>query len=165
MVLVMSARRTLVRTLAATAFCCAGLRLVGAEISVPAEWLRSAPGGREAALIEQGAGRHGWRAMGRALRAAAVDAYLRGDLGNAQAWSATARWAAMWGTTEAEERERWRASMEAEGWPGAKMDEPPASDPARLLAERLPSALRVRLLGDAAWSAEYFALEKPVDRR
>ena len=132
---------------------------------MPAEWLRAAPGPREAALIEQGAGRHGWPAMAGALRTASIGAYLRGDLDNAQSWSAAARWAAIWGTTEADERERWRVAMEAEGWPGARAEAVADPDPARLLAERAPAELRMRLLADSAWSAEYFSLENPVDQR
>jgi hypothetical protein len=105
--------------------------------------------------------------MARALRTASVGAYLRGDLGNAQAWSATARWAAVWGTSEVEERGRWRAAMEAEGWPGAQPQGEVVAelDTDRTLAERLHPQLRVRLLADTAWSTEYFALEKPVDQR
>jgi len=136
-----------------------------AGLSVPAEWLRLPPGPAEAALIEEGAGRHGWPAMAGALRRAALVAYGRGEPATARAWASAARWAATWGTTEAEEDARWRAAMEAEGWPGGRPASEAAPDPARPLAERLPAALRARLLADAGWSAEYFALEKPVDRR
>lgn len=164
----------------------------GAEIAIPAEWLRAAPGPKEAALIEQGAGRHGWPAMAEALRGGALDAYGKGNLAAAESWGAAARWAERWGATEAAEDARWRAAMEAEGWPGgrevAETDRRTegsatadrgtgdrggegraigggsrSNEP--ILAERMPAALRLRLLADAAFSAEYFALEKPVDRR
>ncbi len=140
----------------------------GAGLAVPVEWTRAAPREREARLIEQGAERHGWPAMAAALRSAALDTYARGDLTNAEAWAAAARWAARWGSTEAEEDARWRAAMLEEGWPAAREAFAQAVDPARgstPLAERLPAALRVRLLADSAWSADYFALEKPLDRR
>jgi hypothetical protein len=162
---IMNPRRFILRTLIAAAMCGTGAPPVAAEIAVPSEWLRAAPGPREAALLEQGAGRHGWRAMAGALRTASTGAYLRGDLGNAQAWAMATRWAEIWGSTEGEEHERWRAAMEAEGWPGMRAEAVSKPDPARPLAERLPAELRMRLLADPTWSAEYFALEKSVDRR
>jgi len=135
------------------------------SITVPAEWLRAAPGPREAALIEAGSAKHGWPAMGKALRAAALDAYARGNLTNARAWATVARWAAMWGTTEAEEEARWRAAMEAESWPAGWGERRDVGGGERLLAERLPAALRERLLAEVEWSAGYFAQEKALDRR
>jgi hypothetical protein len=137
-------------------------------LSVPAAWTRAAPGPREAAHIEQGAARHGWPAMATALRAAALDTYARGDVANAEAWAAAARWAALWGATEREEAARWREAMLAEGWPAARETfAAPAASPAgdSALAERLTPALRARLLADPAWSLEFFALEHPLDRR
>lgn len=137
--------------------------------TIPAAWLRAAPGPKEAAAIEEGAARYGWPAMAGALRGGALDAYGKGNLAVAEAWAATARWAERWGATEASEEARWRGAMEAEGWPGnepeARGGEPGGGGKGALLAERMPRELRARLLADAAWSAEFFALEKPVDRR
>ncbi len=161
----MNARRLFRDVLAAAALACLASGGVAAPIAIPAAWLRSPPGAREAALIEEGAGRHGWPAMAAALREAALGAYARGDWVNAEAWALAARWAAMWGTSEADEAGRWRSAMEAAGRPGAREEPAAPSDPARPLAERLTPELRLRLLSDPAWSAEYFALEKPVDRR
>ncbi len=163
----MNAPRFVLRKLVVVASCaaCAASVAGAAEtgIAIPSEWLRSPPGAREAAMIEEGAGRHGWPAMAGALRKAALTAYRGGDLGNAQAWSTTARWAAIWGSTEAEEAERWRTAAEGEAWSGT--EPPPAPDREHPLAGRLSAALRMRLLADPVWSSEYFALEKPLDRR
>ncbi len=160
--------RTLAGSLLLGAVLSAGaLRAETPALVVPSAWTRTVPGPREAALIEQGAGRHGWPAMAAALRSAALDTYARGDLANADAWAAAARWATRWGGTEQEEALRWREVMIAEGWPASRESFIEAQSPrgATPLAERLPSALRERLLADPAWSIEYFALEKPLDHR
>jgi hypothetical protein len=147
---------------------CAGAAPAGAPLAVPAEWRRAPPGAAQAAAIEQGAARHGWAAMAGALRTAALETYRRGDLANAEAWASAARWAGLWATREDEEEARWRSAMEAEGWPGAPAPAArtaPAAPSATLLAERLSPELRGALLADAAWSAEFFSLEHPLDRR
>jgi hypothetical protein len=133
--------------------------------TIPEAWLRAVPGAQQAAALEVGAARYGWPAMAGALRVGAIDAYGKGNLAMAEAWGTAARWAERWGATEAEEEARWRAAMAAEGLePGARSGEQGGGG-AAILAERLPQGLRERLLADVAWSAEFFALEKPVDQR
>jgi hypothetical protein len=62
--------------------------------TIPADWLRAAPGAREVAAIQAGMERYGREAMARALRDAALQTYARGGASPvADAWRNAARWA------------------------------------------------------------------------
>lgn len=142
--------------------------------SIPPEWLRAVPGDREAAMIEQGAERYGWPAMTRALRTAAYEPYLKGNLETAEAWRHVACWAEAWAETPEAFAARWRAARKIEvegGRPFATSKAPEAEAPPPALAEPRRMAdlfspeLRVWALGDEEFSAGYFGTEQAADFR
>lgn len=132
--------------------------------TVPDEWLRSAPGPAQAESIERGAVEYGWPAMAVALRRAASQSYSRGNYTAAEGWRLAASWAAAWAEPVGEHAARWRVAMDEAGWsvgPGARQPASPEVPTGMWLDE----PVRIRVMGDAAFSAEYFALESAVDFR
>ncbi len=130
---------------------------------IPASWLRKAPGNPEAELIELGARKHGWPAMARALRRAATGLYARGQVSLAESWYYAARWAEIFGESEATFQARWRDTMRREGLPMGRF----ASDDAGAepLDGRLSRDFQLELLSDGKLSTAYFEIERPEDYR
>ncbi|MBC8012446.1 MAG: hypothetical protein H7067_20390, partial [Burkholderiales bacterium] len=129
---------------------------------------------REAAMIEQGAQRYGWPAMTRALRSAAHEPYLKGNLETAEAWRHAACWAEAWAETTDAFTARWQAARrtEAEGgdpFAATKTSEAEASSAepaeARRMADLFSPELRIWALGNAEFSAGYFGTEQAADFR
>ena len=141
----------------------AGVRTIGAQ-TVPEEWLRATPNSEQAKAIERGAGEYGWPAMAVALRRAAMQAYSRGNYTAADGWRLAASWAAAWAEPVGEHVANWRAAMSEAGWSFGPSARQPDS-PELVVGGWLDEAVRVRVLGDTAFSAQYFALENPLDFR
>lgn len=140
------------------------LGLVVCAQTVPEEWLREAPGPAQAAGIQKGAEIHGWPAMAGALRTAAFRAYARGNLAAAEGWRTAALWAAAWAQPAGEHAEAWREAMRAEGWSVSANSRQPEA-PETPVGAWMPEELRMWVLGNAEFSAEYFSLESAVDFR
>ncbi len=156
-------RRPVLVLVALLAGACAGAGPAGAQ-TVPDEWLRAGPDPARAAAIGRGADAHGWPAMAGALREAALKAYSRGNYAAADGWRLAARWAAAWAEPAGAHAASWRAAMNEAGWqagPGSRQPESPDAPVGMWLDE----PVRTRVLGDAVFSAEYFALESAVDFR
>lgn len=104
----------------------------------------------------------GWASQVEALRAAALVAYRRDKLAAAEAWFNVYRWAALFGETEAAFVPRWINAVEK-----AKVAHPNMaksySTRERALGLDVSPGLQAWLLGDGAFSAEFFALLAPMD--
>ncbi len=131
---------------------------------VPEEWLRAAPGREQAEALERGAEQYGRPAMAAALRTAALSAYSRGNYTAAEGWRLAARWAAAWAEPVGEHAASWREAMAAAGW-RLQEDARRPEAPDMPVGLWMDGAVRVRVLGDAAFSAAYFELESAVDFR
>lgn len=164
--------------------CAALVAAAGAPFSraqtIPPEWLRAAPGPREAAAIEQGAARYGWPAMAAALRSASYGPYSRSNLETAEAWRNLARWAAAWGEGRDAYARRRAAALAADDSGAAPATQAPAGEgnasapeaapaapeaPGAPLSDTMPPALREWVLSSPRFSAEYFGLERAEDDR
>ncbi len=112
--------------------------------------------------VQAAAQRDGWAPQVAMLRDAALRAYERDRLAAAEAWLDVCRWAGLWGGTEAEFVPRWIAAVNAakvgHGNLPTHFDLRP-----RLLGAAVSPPLQAWLLGNAAFSAEFFALLSPVD--
>lgn len=131
--------------------------------AISASWLQKAPGMAEAGQIELGARRHGWPAMALALRRAATGLYTRGQIPLAESWYYAARWAEIFGESEAACLERWRDAMRREGLPMGRFAAEHAPD--EPLSARLSRDLQIALLADGTFSAAYFEIERQEDYR
>lgn len=125
------------------------------------EALRPPTAARLAAL-QNAARTDGWAPQAAGLRGAARLAYQRDTLGPAEAWYSVYRWAALFGEAEASFVRRWIRAVEE-----AKVAHPNMpgsfSPPARPLGLALTPELQAWLLGNAAFSSEFFELLSPVD--
>lgn len=140
------------------------LRAEDADLpAISVSWLQKAPGMAEAGQIEQGARAKGWPAMALALRRAATGLYTRGQIPLAESWYYAARWAEIFGESEAASLERWRDAMRREGLPTGRFAAGHAPD--EPLAARLSRDLQIALLADGKFSAAYFEIERQEDYR
>lgn len=149
-----------------------GLILVltlGAMASVPvmaaaipeAEALQP-PTRQHLAAVQAAAQRDGWPPQTAMLRAAAMLAYEREKLAAADAWLDLHRWAVLLGKNEAEFTPQWIEAVNAAKVGHANM---PSQFELRRrpLGARLAPELQTWLLGNAAFSAGFFAMLSPVD--
>ena len=139
------------------------LPLARADVTgIPADELTRAPTPARVESLVQGAGSQGWGSAVPDLRAAALQAYESGS-GYAPAWYYLYRWADLLGTPYNKAIEKWvRAVDEAKvGHPN--MAPSYEAHPGSLTAA-LSRELQLALLGNAAFSEEFFTLQSPVDR-
>ncbi|MDI1337917.1 MAG: hypothetical protein PSU94_17185 [Lacunisphaera sp.] len=125
-----------------------------------AEWKQAPTPARIADLVDR-AGQLGWAGAGPLLREAAMQAY-EGNADSAPAWYYLYRWADLLGTPSNRAIQQWIKAVEA-----AKVAHPnmPAHYASRsgALAAALSPELQRALLGNPAFSGEFFALLAPVD--
>ncbi len=114
------------------------------------------------AAVHAAAQRDGWASQAAMLRSAALRAYEREKFPAAEAWLNVYRWAALFGQNETEFVPRWAEAVQA-----ARVGHPnmaPRYDlRARPLSASLTPELQSWLVGNAAFSAEFFGLLSPVD--
>ncbi|MSU22756.1 MAG: hypothetical protein EXS32_02920 [Opitutus sp.] len=112
--------------------------------------------------IHTAAQRDGWAPQIAPLRAAAIRGYQGRRLAAAGAWFHVYRWAALFGETEGHFVARWIPALQA-----AKVAHPNMTTRYAMteqpLGLRLTPALQAWLMGNAAFSAEFFSLLSPVD--
>lgn len=138
-----------------------GMRAQQAGAISAAEALEGPTPARVAAL-SMTARNFGWPAQMASLRAAAQAAYRADKLPAAEAWLHLYRWARLFGQDERAFVMQWIADVRGASLAHANM--PQNYNPvARPLGDILTPELRARLLGDAAFSEEFFGLLTPVD--
>lgn len=119
---------------------------------------------RLAAFAASGArdGGAGWAEIGEAARGAAFTAYARDKLNAAEGWENLHRWAALFSQTEARFIFGWiDATNKAQvGHPNLAKDYAMTN---QRLGSRLSPELQAWLVGNAAFSHEFFSLLSPVD--
>ena len=138
------------------------LRLAAQPAAIAEAEADQAPTAARLAELQKAARVSGWAPQVAALRATALLAYQRDKLAPAEAWSYVYRWAALFGESEASFVPRWIRAVE-----DAKVAHPnmPKSftPPNRPLGLALAPELQAWLLGNPAFSSEFFELVAPVD--
>lgn len=114
------------------------------------------------AAVGMAARSFGWPAQMAPLRATAQTAYRAEKLPAAEAWLHLYRWARLFGQDERAFVMQWVADVRAAYLAHANMPQN-YNAMARPLGEILTPELRARLMGDTAFSAEFFGLLTPVD--
>ena len=136
--------------------------LAGQTASIPETEALNLPAPARLAAIQAAAQRDGWAPQSALLRTAALRAYEREKFPAAEAWLSLHRWAALLGETGAEFVPRWMAAVQA-----ARVNHPGMASryelTARPLAAAVTPGLQTWLMGNAAFSAEFFSLLSPVD--
>ncbi|MBI4624489.1 MAG: hypothetical protein HY736_14895 [Verrucomicrobia bacterium] len=140
----------------------AWVRLAAQPAGIPADETIYPPSPRRLAAVQTAAQRDGWAPQTAMLRAAALQAYEREKSSAAEAWFHVYRWSGLFGETEAGFVTRWLRAIEAArvGHPNMSASYP--LDPKPLGAAIAPE-LQAWLVGNAAFSKEFFALLSPVD--
>jgi hypothetical protein len=104
----------------------------------------------------------GWGALTPGLRAAALGAYGHGRLPAAEAWYYVYRWSALLAETEAQFIPAWLKAIASEHVGHPNMARSYAMRP-QPLGQKLSPELQAWLVGNAAFSSEFFGLLSPVD--
>ena len=135
---------------------------LSAEPVIPTAETMQPPIPARIATIQTAAQRDGWPPQAAALRTAAVQGYKLDKLAAAEAWLNLYRWAALLGETERHFVPRWITAVNAAKAGHSNM--PASYTPSeRPLGLALSPALQAWLLGNPAFSAEFFSLLTPVD--
>lgn len=129
--------------------------------AIPEAELAQAPAPARLAALQAFAQRDGWSPLSAPLRAAAFRAY-RQDRPSAEAWLQVARWAALWGQSEAEFVPHWIEAVNAACVGHANQPREYSSRP-RPLGSALSPPLQAWILSQPAFSAEALDLISPVD--
>ncbi len=135
---------------------------LGAQPAIPEPEALEPPTAARLALIEAAAKHDGWAPQVALLRATAVRAYRRDRLVAAEAWYHVYHWAALFGETDAQFVDGWiRAVQDAKvAHPNMPTRIPTTPTP---LGAMLSPELQGWLIGNPAFSSEFFALLAPVD--
>lgn len=139
-----------------------GAQGFGQVAAVPeAEALQPPTPGR-LATIHAAAQRDGWMPQTAMLRATALKAYEKEKPLAAEAWLNVYRWAALFGQKEGDAVGRWMEALQA-----ARVNHTNMPSRYELRARSLGTAMAPELqawvIGNAAFSAEFFAVLSPVD--
>lgn len=136
-------------------------RLAAQADTIPEAETLQKPTPARLASIHASAQRDGWHAQAPALRAAANHAYRQEKLAAAEAWYLVFRWAALFGTSARDFELRWVEAINTAkvGHPGLKVAQPED----RPLGAVLSAELQAWLMGNPAFSEEFFGLVEPVD--
>jgi hypothetical protein len=122
----------------------------------------SAPTPHRLETVYAAAQRDGWLPQSSALKAAAFYAYEHDKLAAAEQWFNAYRWTILLGQSEGEFVSKWVAAVQAARVAHANM--PTSYEPRqRPLAAVLSPQLQSWLLGNAAFSSQFFSLLSPVD--
>ncbi|HKB57865.1 MAG TPA: hypothetical protein VKC51_09765 [Lacunisphaera sp.] len=138
-------------------------RLARAEEAViipPEEYVRAPSPARIAALVDYAASQ-GWGGAVPGLRAAALSSY-EANTGCAPAWYYLYRWADLLATPYNKSIQQWIAAVEKAGVGHQNMARSYEPRPGSLSA-LMSRELQMALLGNAAFSQEFFSLQSPVD--
>jgi hypothetical protein len=123
----------------------------------------AAPTPQRLAAIHAAAQRDGWMLQAAILRAAALHAYERDKLAAAEAWFHVYRWAALFGVRgRSEWAPTWVAAVNAAKVGHANMPRQFSGDD-RPLGLALAPDLQAWLIGNAAFSDEFFSVLSPLD--
>lgn len=131
------------------------------EPGIAADELARAPTPARVAALVQGAAAQGWGSAVPDLRKAALTAYESGS-GYAPAWYYLYRWADLLGTPYNKAIEQWIHAVEEAKVAHSNMARSYEPRPGSLAAAMSPE-LQLALLGNAAFSEEFFTLLSPVD--
>jgi hypothetical protein len=116
---------------------------------------------RLAMLADLGAKEH-WGEVAQAARAASFRAYRQNQLPAAEAWQYVQKWAELFNETEGQFIPVWIKAVESAGVANANLPRSFLLKEDRMGAALNP-ALRLWLLGNVGFSAEFFSLLAPVD--
>lgn len=129
---------------------------------VPESEALYAPTAQRIAAVQAAAKRDGWAPHAAVLRAAAATAYEKDKLQAAEAWLNLYRWAKLLGQSENEFIPAWIAAVQ-----NARVAHPNMSTRYTPRPQALGAALAPEVqawaMGNASFSAEFFALLSPVD--
>ncbi|MCX6955460.1 MAG: hypothetical protein NTV51_25200 [Verrucomicrobia bacterium] len=139
-----------------------GLRLAAQPVAIPEVEALQPPTTTRLAAVHRAAQRDGWAPQVAPLRAAALTAYQRDQLAAAEAWFHVYRWAALFGESDTAFVNRWVQAVNA-----AKVGHPNMpktySTAGRPLGLAVSPDLQAWLIGNPAFSKEFFELLSPVD--
>ena len=138
------------------------LRVAAQPASIPEAEALQAPTATRLAGLQKAATLSGWAPQVAGLRAAALRAYQRDQLAPAEAWYHVYRWAALFGESEASFVPRWIRAVEDAKVAHPNMP-PSFTPPDRPLGRALVPELQAWLLGNPAFSSEFFEQLSPVD--
>lgn len=130
---------------------------------IPESEASHAPTAQRIAALHAAALRDGWPAQTASLRTTATLAYQREKLQAAEAWFNIYRWALLLGQSEAEFFPQWIAAVNTAQAGHRNMSAHYTARPQPLGASLSPP-LQAWLLGNAAFSAQFFSLLAPVDQ-
>jgi hypothetical protein len=136
--------------------------LLGQPSAIPEAEVNYVPTLARLASIHAAAQRDGWAPHVAGLRSAAVRAYEHDKTQAAERWLHVYRWAALFGQVEGEFVSRWFEAVQAARVGHENMPTRMALR-SRQLGASLPADLQLWVLGNAAFSAEFFSLLAPVD--
>jgi len=139
-----------------------GIRLAGQSAGVPEAEAMALPAPARVATLMAAAQREGWARQAPALRTAARLAYEQERLPAAEAWHHLFRWAELFGQPESEFLPRWVQAIDHARVGHANMPSR-YSAPPRPLGAAVGAELQAWLLGNPAFSQEFFDLLSPVD--
>jgi len=125
------------------------------EPALSADELARPPSAARLEQLAESAQREGWGRAVAPLRAAAFTAYER-EPGSATPWYFLYRWAQLWSTPRAQAMQTWMRAIEAAGGAHANMAGQYAL-PTGSLAAEVPLELQRWLIGNRAFSQEFFA--------
>ena len=138
--------------------------LTGAETpaALLADEMLQPPTAARLAALTAAAQQSGWGPLSPILRAAALRAYDRGRLPAAEAWYYVYRWSTLFAETEVQFIQPWIKAVEAAhvGYPNLAHSYSPRPQP---LGQALSPELQAWLVGNVAFSGEFFTLLAPVD--
>ncbi len=129
---------------------------------IPDAETQQPPTAARLAAVHAAAQRDGWAPQIATLRSAAWRSYEQDKLLAAEPWFDAYRWAALFAQTDTEFIPRWIEAINAAkvGHPNMPSTFTPVGKP---LASALAPELQAWLIGQAGFSAEFFALLQPVD--
>jgi hypothetical protein len=144
--------------------CCAGgivSRVSAQSLAIPEAEALYVPTPARLAAIRAAAQRDGWAPQTGPLQAAATLAYERDKLQAAEAWLHVARWARLLAEPETDFVPRWIAAVNAARVGHRHLGQPTALS--RPVGASASPELQAWMIGNAAFSAEFFGLLAPVD--
>jgi hypothetical protein len=153
----------MMRTTTALLLACVAVRLTGQPPAITEAEALQPPTAQRIAALHAAAQREGWAAHAVELRRAALQAYEHDNLTAAEKWLYLYRWAQLFGErARTGFLPRWVEAVNAARVGHANMPASMALDD-RPLGEALSPELQAWLLGNAAFTDEFFSVLSPVD--
>ena len=150
------------RFFASFLICCVATVLARGQALIPETETLDPPTPARLAAIEAAARRDGWDQITEPIHETARRAYARDRLAAAEAWMNVYRWAKLWGTNQADFVVHWIQRVTEAHANHANMPTRYRMEQ-RPLGDWLAPDLQAWLLGNTAFSEEFFSLLQPVD--